>query len=100
MEDLFCSTLFTRSVSAGVAEKISLSFWEKWERDQGLGPSAVGPLPSGKRSRTGLCTSSTSKAGVRARETLQGVSIEMGMGVLHVRTCSNSQVSFWLENLY
>lgn len=31
--------------AAGVALKISLSFWEKWERDQGLVPSAAGPHP-------------------------------------------------------
>lgn len=103
MEDLFHSThkkCFCYCRVAGIAEEISLSFWEMWERDHGLGPSAVGPLPSGKRSRTGLCTNSTRKAGVRASGTLQGVSIDMGMGVLRVRTCSNSQLTFGLENLY
>jgi len=41
---------------AAVAAKISLSFWEMWEKDGGLGPLAVGLLPSGKRSRARLCT--------------------------------------------
>lgn len=60
----------------------------------------LGPSSSGKRSRTRLCTNSNRKAGVRVSGTLQGISIDMGVEVLYVRTCSNSQVSFWLVSLY
>lgn len=94
MLPLFHFMLLTRSVSAIaewlVLQKRSLSFWEMRERDQGLGPLAMGLLPSGKGNRTGLCTNSTRKAGVGASGTLQGVNVDMGMGVLRVRTCSNS----------
>lgn len=39
---------------AGVALKISLSFWEKWERDQGLVPSSAGPHPLEREAEPGF----------------------------------------------